>query len=133
MAWELATHALEDLFRRDVGRPRRYTRHFHRRRTHLAYAIRAAERSRASLTRRTAGGACSQTPADSANRRARANAIPFDRMLIAQAQAEAIPILSNDDVFEVYKVPRVCSQRARRRIDATPEAQGLLSCRPELY
>ena len=32
---------------------------------------------------------------------------PFDRMLIAQAQAENIPIISNDLVFETYGVRRL--------------------------
>jgi len=32
---------------------------------------------------------------------------PFDRMLIAQAQAENIPIISNDAAFDSYKVRRV--------------------------
>lgn len=32
---------------------------------------------------------------------------PFDRMLIAQAQMEAIPIVSNEEVFDVYGVQRV--------------------------
>ena len=31
----------------------------------------------------------------------------FDRMLIAQAQAEDIPILSNDRIFDEYHVQRV--------------------------
>lgn len=32
---------------------------------------------------------------------------PFDRMLIAQAQAEDIPIVSNDRVFDEYHVQRI--------------------------
>jgi PIN domain nuclease of toxin-antitoxin system len=32
---------------------------------------------------------------------------PFDRMLIAQAQAENIPILSNDVMFDSYHVRRL--------------------------
>jgi PIN domain nuclease of toxin-antitoxin system len=32
---------------------------------------------------------------------------PFDRMLIAQAQAENIPIISNETVFESYGVRRL--------------------------
>jgi PIN domain nuclease of toxin-antitoxin system len=32
---------------------------------------------------------------------------PFDRMLIAQAQAENIPIISNDVAFDAYKVRRL--------------------------
>jgi PIN domain nuclease of toxin-antitoxin system len=32
---------------------------------------------------------------------------PFDRMLIAQAQAENIPILSNDAAFDAYSVRRL--------------------------
>jgi PIN domain nuclease of toxin-antitoxin system len=32
---------------------------------------------------------------------------PFDRMLIAQAQAEDIPILSNDRIFDEYHVQRI--------------------------
>jgi PIN domain nuclease of toxin-antitoxin system len=32
---------------------------------------------------------------------------PFDRMLIAQAQAENLPILSNDRVFDLYGVERI--------------------------
>ena len=32
---------------------------------------------------------------------------PFDRMLIAQAQAEDIPIVSNDRIFDEYHVQRV--------------------------
>lgn len=32
---------------------------------------------------------------------------PFDRMLIAQAQAENIPILSNDTAFDGYRVRRL--------------------------
>jgi PIN domain nuclease of toxin-antitoxin system len=32
---------------------------------------------------------------------------PFDRMLIAQAQAENIPILSNEVLFDTYGVRRV--------------------------
>lgn len=32
---------------------------------------------------------------------------PFDRMLIAQAQTENLPIISNDRVFDAYRVHRV--------------------------
>ncbi len=32
---------------------------------------------------------------------------PFDRMLIAQAQAEDLKIISNDRVFDDYGVPRI--------------------------
>ena len=32
---------------------------------------------------------------------------PFDRMLIAQAQAEHIPIISNEESFESYGVRRI--------------------------
>ncbi|MBZ5568954.1 MAG: type II toxin-antitoxin system VapC family toxin [Acidobacteriia bacterium] len=32
---------------------------------------------------------------------------PFDRMLVAQAQAEHLPILSNDAVFDRYGVRRI--------------------------
>jgi len=32
---------------------------------------------------------------------------PFDRMLIAQAQAENLKIISNDRVFDDYRVPRI--------------------------
>ena len=32
---------------------------------------------------------------------------PFDRMLIAQAQAENIPIISNETLFETYGVRRI--------------------------
>lgn len=32
---------------------------------------------------------------------------PFDRMLIAQSQAENIPIVSNDAAFDGYKVRRI--------------------------
>jgi PIN domain nuclease of toxin-antitoxin system len=32
---------------------------------------------------------------------------PFDRMLIAQAQAEGLPILSNDAAFDAYRVRRL--------------------------
>lgn len=32
---------------------------------------------------------------------------PFDRMLIAQAQAENLPILSNDRVFDFYGIERI--------------------------
>jgi len=32
---------------------------------------------------------------------------PFDRMLIAQAQAENMPIISNETVFESYGVRRI--------------------------
>jgi len=32
---------------------------------------------------------------------------PFDRMLIAQAQAENLPILSNDGAFDSYSVRRL--------------------------
>jgi PIN domain nuclease of toxin-antitoxin system len=32
---------------------------------------------------------------------------PFDRMLIAQAQAENVPIVSNDAAFDNYKVRRL--------------------------
>jgi PIN domain nuclease of toxin-antitoxin system len=32
---------------------------------------------------------------------------PFDRMLIAQAQAENIPIISNDRAFDSYRVQRM--------------------------
>ena len=32
---------------------------------------------------------------------------PFDRMLIAQAQAENVPIVSNEAVFEAYAVRRL--------------------------
>jgi PIN domain nuclease of toxin-antitoxin system len=32
---------------------------------------------------------------------------PFDRMLIAQAQAEGLPILSNDLAFDAYGVRRI--------------------------
>ena len=32
---------------------------------------------------------------------------PFDRMLIAQSQAENLPIISNDTVFDTYKLRRL--------------------------
>ena len=32
---------------------------------------------------------------------------PFDRMLIAQAQAEGLPIISNDRIFDAYHVRRI--------------------------
>jgi PIN domain nuclease of toxin-antitoxin system len=32
---------------------------------------------------------------------------PFDRMLIAQAQAEGLPVITNDTVFEAYGVRRI--------------------------
>jgi PIN domain nuclease of toxin-antitoxin system len=32
---------------------------------------------------------------------------PFDRMLIAQSQAEGAPIISNDGIFESYGVRRL--------------------------
>ncbi len=32
---------------------------------------------------------------------------PFDRMLIAQAQAENLPIISNDRIFDAYHVQRI--------------------------
>jgi PIN domain nuclease of toxin-antitoxin system len=32
---------------------------------------------------------------------------PFDRMLIAQAQAEGVPVVTHDAVFEAYGVRRV--------------------------
>jgi PIN domain nuclease of toxin-antitoxin system len=32
---------------------------------------------------------------------------PFDRMLIAQAQAENLPIVSNEEVFDAYRVRRI--------------------------
>ena len=32
---------------------------------------------------------------------------PFDRMLIAQSQAEDLPIVSNDRIFDAYHVRRV--------------------------
>jgi PIN domain nuclease of toxin-antitoxin system len=32
---------------------------------------------------------------------------PFDRMLIAQSQAENLPILSNDSIFDTYKLRRL--------------------------
>ncbi len=32
---------------------------------------------------------------------------PFDRMLIAQSQAENIPVISNESVFEAYGVRRL--------------------------
>lgn len=32
---------------------------------------------------------------------------PFDRMLIAQAQAESLAIISNDRIFDAYHVQRV--------------------------
>ena len=32
---------------------------------------------------------------------------PFDRMLIAQAQAENIPIVSNERTFDIYRVRRI--------------------------
>ena len=32
---------------------------------------------------------------------------PFDRMLVAQAQAEHLPIVSNDPVFDSYGVRRI--------------------------
>jgi PIN domain nuclease of toxin-antitoxin system len=32
---------------------------------------------------------------------------PFDRMLIAQAQAENLPIVSNEEVFDTYRVRRI--------------------------
>jgi PIN domain nuclease of toxin-antitoxin system len=31
---------------------------------------------------------------------------PFDRMLIVQAQAEAVPIISNETIFDAYGVTR---------------------------
>ena len=32
---------------------------------------------------------------------------PFDRMLISQAQAENLPIVSNDRIFDLYRVRRI--------------------------
>jgi PIN domain nuclease of toxin-antitoxin system len=32
---------------------------------------------------------------------------PFDRMLVAQSQAEHLPIISNDPVFDAYGVRRI--------------------------
>ena len=32
---------------------------------------------------------------------------PFDRMLIAQAQSENLPIVSNDRIFDIYHVQRI--------------------------
>ena len=32
---------------------------------------------------------------------------PFDRMLMAQAQTEEVPIISNDRIFDAYHVQRV--------------------------
>jgi PIN domain nuclease of toxin-antitoxin system len=32
---------------------------------------------------------------------------PFDRMLIAQAQAENLPLISNERVFDAYGVRRI--------------------------
>jgi PIN domain nuclease of toxin-antitoxin system len=32
---------------------------------------------------------------------------PFDRMLIAQAQAEGVPVASDEAVFDAYGVPRL--------------------------
>lgn len=32
---------------------------------------------------------------------------PFDRMLIAQSQAENLPLVSNDEIFDTYNVQRV--------------------------
>jgi PIN domain nuclease of toxin-antitoxin system len=32
---------------------------------------------------------------------------PFDRMLVAQSQMEAIPIVSNEQVFDSYGVRRI--------------------------
>src|SRR5579863_5031209 len=32
---------------------------------------------------------------------------PFDRMLIAQAQAENLKIISNDRIFDDYRIPRI--------------------------
>lgn len=31
---------------------------------------------------------------------------PFDRLLVAQARVEAVPVVSRDPVFEGYAVPR---------------------------
>ncbi len=39
--------------------------------------------------------------------RARRAGGPFDRMLIAQAQAENMPIISNETLFEGYGIPRI--------------------------
>jgi PIN domain nuclease of toxin-antitoxin system len=32
---------------------------------------------------------------------------PFDRMLIAQAEGESLPIISNDRIFDTYHVQRI--------------------------
>lgn len=32
---------------------------------------------------------------------------PFDRMLAAQAQAESLPIVSNDKIFDLYGIRRI--------------------------
>ena len=32
---------------------------------------------------------------------------PFDRMLIAQAQAENIPLISNERIFDAYHIRRI--------------------------
>jgi PIN domain nuclease of toxin-antitoxin system len=32
---------------------------------------------------------------------------PFDRMLVAQSQMENLPLLSNDEIFDVYGVRRL--------------------------
>ena len=41
---------------------------------------------------------------------------PFDRMLIAQAQAENIPIISNDTAFDTYRVNRLWRKHADKPI-----------------
>lgn len=32
---------------------------------------------------------------------------PFDRMLVAQSQAENLPLISNDEIFDLYGVRRI--------------------------
>ena len=37
---------------------------------------------------------------------------PFDRMLIAQAQAERLPLVTNEELFETYGVRRIWAKSA---------------------
>ena len=37
---------------------------------------------------------------------------PFDRMLIAQAQAESLSIVSNEEIFDHYGIRRILAARS---------------------
>src|SRR4051812_29236076 len=58
---------------------------------------------------------------------------PFDRMLIAQAMAEGLPIISADGLFDAYPVPRIWQRRTSPRRAACHTHYVAHAHRPPLH